>query len=386
MPNLVSPNQIFVNTTQAVSNTLAYTAQASTVGQQFGIAAASFPALKPNVQPTDLPLKELEVRPVGGELTPLEVRVYEGDTNDVKTVDLNKNTPSTTPEQTRGKNTSSPNILSFPEDIDNVKYFITFRFSETFNRSPFEKPTDKFTDIIRLPMPSSLVEKFSMGYSSQGLGTIVGGLMDTGVPKDIYDILKNSNGKVTDEAISTIRGRVAEFKENAGVENIILPAIRVATTLFSDTASKAADIVTGTALNPYQSLFFEGPELRTHDFSFRLSPNSESESYRLRNIINIFRKRMLPEKDLLVYRYPDSCFIELTVRGNSMSLYTIYRSYLKSIAVNYAPSNTPAFFKNGYDPVEVALDLSFSEINPVTRNDVDTAVANDLINKQGAVL
>lgn len=292
---------------------------------------------------------------------------------------------STTPEQTRSATTTSAVRLTFPSDIDSVKYYITFRFYERYTQSPVKDAKDKATVVIRLPMPSNLVDTFNMGYSTTALGTVIGGVMQTGTPQDIMNIIKGES-QGTEKAMDNAKS-IAEKLSNLGDRKNILPQainqssaiLRALVRNISDAGSRAIDISTGgTALNPFQGLFFDGPDLRNHNFSFKLSPNSAPESAELKKIIAKFKERMLPERDGLLFKYPDSCIIELSTRtSTSGPIYTMYRSMLKSMSVNYAPNNVPAFFKDGFSPVEVALDLQFGEIVAITRNDIkEQVIAN----------
>ncbi len=83
----------------------------------------------------------------------------------------------------------------------------------------------------------------------------------------------------------------------------------------SDNAGAAIDRVTGSILNPYQALQFQGIDLRSHSFRFRCSPNSEKEAEALKAIIQQFKIRMLPEKKGLLFNFPDICTIEFQTRN-----------------------------------------------------------------------
>jgi hypothetical protein len=281
------------------------------------------------------------------------------------------------PEETSGKSTEGPKILSFPSDIENVNYFITFRFTSKNYLEDFFNRQD-ITDInstIRLPMPNTLIDSFNVGYSSQSLGTLLGYGLSTGIPNDVFNILTKREEGTVDQIISNATSKASSIKSEFFKNNsdTLVAAAKYAMKTINSELGYASDYITGTALNPYQALFFEGPELRNHNFSFKLSPNSAQESRILRDIINTFKTRMLPERTGFLYKYPDSCLIELSTR-QGQGLYTMYRSVLKSVNINYAPNNVPVFFKNGYDPVEVNLDLSFAEVLPVTRTEVEKSI------------
>ena len=296
---------------------------------------------------------------------------------------------SKSPEESSGSSTADARFLSFPLDIENVNYFITFTFSEkNYHGANFASvETDDITYRIRLPMPGSLIDSFKMNYQGTSLGTALGYGLQTGIPEDIYKILSNASDS-TDKQREKIQGIIDNAKNRASnvkddfsrPDSLAVSAIRYLFAGLNQDLARSIDYITGTTLNPFQSLFFEGSELRSHNFSFKLSPNSVKESMQLRKIINAFKTRMLPSRKQqgLLLKYPDSCIIELSTRQNPFSLYTMYRSVLSGISVNYAPNNVPVFFKNGYDPVEVALDLNFSEVRPVTREDVYNSLNTEL--------
>lgn len=276
---------------------------------------------------------------------------------------------STTPTETRGSQTAAPKGLSFPSNIGTLKYFMSLYFFKDHTVSPFAPPKEQATATIHLPMPSSLVERFSMSYNAASLGTVVGGIVESGMAKDIYNIIKNTNSGDINKSIESITGRIGAFKESAGDQGIYTPVVRAIASEISTSAARAFDVVTGTALNPYQSLFFDGPDLRSYGFNLRLSPNSVEESRTLKEIIRVLRERMLPMKKGLIYEYPDSCLITLSAQENYGTLYTMYKSVLKNMSANYAPQGVPAFFAGGEShPVEVELSLEFGEISPITRD------------------
>lgn len=282
------------------------------------------------------------------------------------------------PEETSGSSTKDPKLLSFPSDLENVNYFITFTFSsKNYHNAEFAvNGTDDITYRIRLPMPNNLIDSFKTNYQGTSLGTFTGYALQSGVLNDLYDIMSRRVGReITPEEVRNYAiNRATNIKDDFKADNAILEsAIRYALQALPDSIGKGFDYVSGTTLNPYQHLFFEGVDLRSHNFSFKLSPNSPDESRALRRILNVFKTRMLPEKKGLLLTYPDSCIIELSTRKNPYSLYTMYRSVLSGVNINYAPNNVPVFFKGGYEPVEVALDLSFSEVRPVTREDLKDA-------------
>ena len=83
---------------------------------------------------------------------------------------------------------------------------------------------------------------------------------------------------------------------------------------------------------------------------------------------------MHPEKDGLLLTYPDVC--QIGFAPDSAMPYKFEQSFLESMTVNYAPSNTPAFFKGGQYPAEIEVTLNFRERVPVTKEFFQDAFAS----------
>lgn len=262
------------------------------------------------------------------------------------------------PENVRGKITKGPNQMQFPLDLG--QYYIKFTFKSAYQDNPVFKRTLLEQASIFMPLPSDLTERYSVQYAEKQLG-MAGLLEEAGVLKSAQEAL---GGNFTKEQAEQVGRNLGNIAGNAG--NMAYLA-RSGIKSISDTAGAAIDRATGSVLNPYQALQFQGIDLRSHSFRFRCSPNSEAEAAALKAIIREFKIRMLPEKQGLLFNFPDICTIEFKTRDMP---YSFKNCYLKSMNVNYAPQGTPAFFKGGKYPAEVEISLDFGEVEPVTRNDV----------------
>jgi hypothetical protein len=187
--------------------------------------------------------------------------------------------------------------------------------------------------------------------------------------QDTLNKLVNGSNKQAEGAAQDIGKKLGGIVTAGGGASAGLYAVRQASSALGlETAGAAIDRVTGTVLNPYQELQFEGVSLREHSFSYTFSPNSKSEAENLKKIIRTFKERMHPELNGLLMEFPNQCSIKLSAPFSDESYYFVQDSYLKNMSVNYAPSNTPAFFKGGEHPVEISISLSFGEIKPLSRN------------------
>ena len=258
-----------------------------------------------------------------------------------------------------------PGAMVYPKDLG--KYYIQFFFFDNFQDSPIKRLTKRNTYMLSLPVPDNLQEQFNLAYSDKQLGAL-GVLEAAGIltPESMETVI-NGNMEQVGQVADIGATRTSNLLKAGGGGSATLAAARYTSrALGLESVGTALDRVTGTILNPYQQLQFEGVGLREHSFSYTFSPNSESEANDLKTIIKELKIRMHPTLNGLLMNFPDQCKIKLS--SGLGDYYTFQDCYLKSMNVNYAPSGTPAFFKQGAHPVEIKVDLVFGEIRPITRN------------------
>lgn len=137
----------------------------------------------------------------------------------------------------------------------------------------------------------------------------------------------------------------------------------------------SSELKSGIVVNPYTATTFEGVNVRTFDFAFKLVPTSSGESKTAHEIESIFRKYMYPkEVGAGSLEYPPTFRIKF-MAGGKVNKYMprIIDTYLTAMAVNYNPTGN-SFHANDGDlgaaPVEVDMNLTFQEVRPVTRDDL----------------
>lgn len=153
----------------------------------------------------------------------------------------------------------------------------------------------------------------------------------------------------------------------------------------------------GYLLNPYHQLLFKYVNLRTLDLSWNLSPKSQEDSKAILEITNLLKYYSLPsmpEAGGIIMNYPsefDICFMfnfptescaenaRAVLASNGFAdtgsgslipnpnLFQMDRCVITSIVLNYAPAGAYSNFYNGA-PLEVNLQISFSEVFMLTRN------------------
>lgn len=142
----------------------------------------------------------------------------------------------------------------------------------------------------------------------------------------------------------------------------------------------------GAVVNPYITAAYKGPsDLRNHEFSFQMMPQSEQESKTCEKIATAFKKSMLPthrggsssEAPSMLFGYPDQFVISYTVNGTKLPndsrnpLFNIGRSVLTDCTLDFATENVPLFFENTQHPASISMKLTFMELEVMHRGKIN---------------
>ena len=143
---------------------------------------------------------------------------------------------------------------------------------------------------------------------------------------------------------------------------------------------------TGAVLNPYMTAAYKGPsDMRSHDFTFQMMPQSESESKQCMKICKAFRRAMLPSHGggdsstapSMLFGYPDEFEIRFAIDGvmgpqnASNPLFRIGRSVLTQCDLDFGTENVPLFFNDTQHPASIEMKLTFMEVEVLHREKVD---------------
>jgi hypothetical protein len=132
----------------------------------------------------------------------------------------------------------------------------------------------------------------------------------------------------------------------------------------------------GKPINPQVEVLFKSTQLRTFQFFFLMSPTSESESNRMKRMIERLRWHAAPQitRTNLFFDPPsefDIKFYFRPKRGGSFvetdKLPKISKCVVERIDVNYTPQGEFSTFSNGH-PVSALLEISFKEMAIVDKN------------------
>ena len=125
-------------------------------------------------------------------------------------------------------------------------------------------------------------------------------------------------------------------------------------------------------------MFYEGPQFRSFDYSFRFWPRNPDEVKTIQDIILMFKWHMHPERNTKawhagrMFEYPSEFEIHYLHRsGVNESLNKISRCALTKCDISYTPSESNNFktFED-FSPVTYQVDLAFKELEYMTKDKI----------------
>lgn len=221
---------------------------------------------------------------------------------------------------------------------------------------------DPFTEAI-----AGKIKNFMDGEGSTTAADIPGMLQGMGA--SMSSALTGSGGLVN--GIGDIANKFlgTDLKDVASSAQFLL---RKHLSAFGD-IGRSIDTVTGQTINPRETLAFEGVNLRTHQFNWELFPSSETDSMRIKMIIDMIKRKSLPEVKSLAgipkafLEYPAT--VDIYLLGVNAEHFIKYKtSMITQFSVDYGAGGGVAIMKGG-KPAGVNLALNLTELEIETAHD-----------------
>jgi len=144
---------------------------------------------------------------------------------------------------------------------------------------------------------------------------------------------------------------------------------------------RSIDITTGQTVNPRETLSFEGVELRTHTFNWDLYPESQEDSRLIKDVVNGFKKQVLPHtRDIegiprAFLTYPAT--VDTYLLGVNPEHFMKFKtSLIRSIDVDYGAGGGVTMMKGG-KPGGVSLAISMQELEIQTADEYGGSLVSE---------
>jgi hypothetical protein len=238
--------------------------------------------------------------------------------------------------------------LRYPENLNgsDTPWILFNTQKPQYNRRVNEAKVSSTGESVGLYFPTGHTVADELNYDTGEMG-LVGGLID-----------KFATGGVTKNAVEKT---VASARALGNV------GARTAARGFGagDVYNRANQRVP----NPQEFMLFKSPGMRSFSFSFTFVPQSQTEADTVPRIIKFFRVAAYPvELDSLEYQFPDT--FAISFQQSPDDIIRMPELACTGVSVTYNP-NSMSYFTNGNQPVETTMELSFTELRPISRSLVE---------------
>lgn len=276
----------------------------------------------------------------------------------------------------------------FPENLTDIHMRLGFA---KYSYSAANRPAKYGEDIMRLPLPEQLVDAANITVDRGELGGAgafaASAFSGADGAADFFGRLKElgvSAGEATREKVETLIGgdfsglgvdaaAAAKYFARSGVESLF-PG-----------AGLAIDVVGGNAINPHATLNFDGVALKEYQFSWTLAPRNESESDRIKGIVNRINFHIHPKYQQLgggskplsgagakslnqaLLQYPSLVMVGISGLSQDHYFQFKYPMMVSSFQANFSPQGNSIL--EGGKPALVQLSISMKETTIRTRDD-----------------
>ena len=261
-----------------------------------------------------------------------------------------------------------------------VQHWISFKAFD------FKAKQSQTLDIALYIPSDALQTSYKSSYEAASLGAVGGG-MDKAV-STFQDAAAGTVPSGIESLKLLMSAQAAATGSEAGTVALLKGGEKTAALGLGDTKT-LMERATGSVMNPYMVAAYKGPsDMREHKFSFKMLPQSESESKTCVKIVNSLKKAMLPSHKggdnktapSMLFGYPDEFTIEYYINGKALPkdkngisnpMFNIGRSVCTACDLNYTTQDVPLFFDGTQYPVSIDMALSFMEIGVMYREKID---------------
>lgn len=258
--------------------------------------------------------------------------------------------------------TIGPLDVNYPEN--ETEQWCNIGIYEYVYRAETERTLKHGLGNVRLPLPLQLQTQYSQQYDGyDNIGSLLAGSIASGQTVDQFA----KNAALTTEAAVATGGLASGLVRGLSGLNAdtFLGAGAVAL------ASQGLTALGGVAANKFETVTYQKPELRQHQFSWNLTAKSRSEGIAIQNIIKKLKYHSHPgggDDSGAYFKYPEVFVVKFF---SDQNLFTIGPSVLESFGVDYHASGRPLYQASDRMPINVAINCSFRETAAVTKNSIE---------------
>jgi len=303
----------------------------------------------------------------GGDANGGEPNVTLSDINDARTRDNERSPRGRTTELLRYPLMDPPPEFKFDYIKITAYDYVPSGLGDSIE---VDKNLGSPAETIFLPMQPQISETNAVSWSDDQLNPI---------QKMLGEAAMGAIKSLGDLDLQGLGSAFSNLGKNAG-EIFKDPLTKKFATAYFAGQAVGANLVgrtTGMVINPNLELLFNGPNLRTFQFNFRLTPRSQVESEEIRRIIRAFKRNMAVSRSTsnLFLLSPRIFKLKYIYKngGEHPYLNKFKPCALSNFQVNYTPDGSYATFDETGSLTAYEITMDFTEVIPIYDTDIPTS-------------
>ena len=222
--------------------------------------------------------------------------------------------------------------------------------------------TSRVLGSVFLPVPGNVSDNNSVSWDQDTMDPVKLLASDA-----FFDNVQKGDGAIDGLADTLGQIGVSIGENSGGVKEAVAGALAKAAT-----GGSILTRATGKIINPNMELLFKGPQMRTFQLAWKMSPRSYEESEMIKKIIRMFKQSMAVKRSesQLFLKSPNTYKLRyMTARNKEHGfLPKIKECALTGCSVNYTPDGNYQTYENS-SMVAYQMTLSFNELEPIYHDD-----------------
>jgi hypothetical protein len=223
------------------------------------------------------------------------------------------------------------------------------------------------TGTVQLPIQKNISESRRLDFGKDKLNFMKASLADVAM-EGMEGIADLNLG----EAVSGMAESAAKAVEKGFADpntQYFLKAYFAGKAVNSNLVARA----TGSVVNPNMELLFDGPDLRTFNYEFDLTPRDPDEARVIQRIIKWFKLNAAPAKSGTdgIFLYTPNIFKLKFIFNNGGQhpyMFKMKPCFITNLSVGYTPNNHYMTYSDG-SMTQYTLKMTFGEIEPIYQED-----------------
>lgn len=228
------------------------------------------------------------------------------------------------------------------------------------------RPKGNILGSVTLPIPGGISDTNTVGWQDNTMNAFQLAAANVAM-KSIQEGFGSGA-----EALGSAAEAASQGPANQELKDAIAPFF--AALAMQGDASALISRTQGAVLNPNLELLFNGPELRSFSFTFKMSARSKQEGDEIVKIIRAFKQSMSAQKSTaqLFVKAPNIYKIEYLHKTKGDNIHKrigrIKECALMSFTTNYTPEGQYATYYDG-TMVSYEIQMQFKELEPIFNNE-----------------